>query len=381
MAKPKHPAATGTEIHRPFRWTFANAAARNAYNVGAAFADDVGCLAWQTDDNSVWLAKATGTGSSKWQQIGVALDINGLATEGAPTAGMVVALYNGTTNKKATLSSLLAGVMPVGGYVGELLIWNGTAWVVATAGLISATTLSPRSTDANSVLELTSGGGRLHFDTSGPLAELLAPTGSDLLLSCKGLGQQTRLQVQNTAGTRYDAIIATVVHPDSSDHVRLGFFGASPQNIQTIGGGGGVSALESIRAALAAYGLVVDNASVGDWTYSAPFSQHTTSPITVRNIQLPDNSFTSIEYLVECRDTGNNWFCSRTRVNFTRAAGGTTVLQNIEFTYSQGTLVANAPVIVDGANGVNARVAGKASADVDGFYRIRVETVLQAAAT
>lgn len=67
-----HPAATLSEVHTAFRWKPANAAARNAIVVGTPFTDDVGCLAWQLDDNTVWLAKATGTGSSKWQQVGAA---------------------------------------------------------------------------------------------------------------------------------------------------------------------------------------------------------------------------------------------------------------------------------------------------------------------
>lgn len=66
MAKRKHPAAASTEVHTPYRWTHANAAARVAENIGVVNADDVGCLSFQQDDGSVWTAVATGTGAGKW---------------------------------------------------------------------------------------------------------------------------------------------------------------------------------------------------------------------------------------------------------------------------------------------------------------------------
>jgi len=66
-----HPAATGLEIHTPYRWTPATAAARILINVGATNADDVGCQAQQQDNGSVWTAVATGTGASKWLPVTV----------------------------------------------------------------------------------------------------------------------------------------------------------------------------------------------------------------------------------------------------------------------------------------------------------------------
>jgi hypothetical protein len=113
--QPAHRTATDNEVHRPFRWTFANAAARTAINIGAIYADDVGCLAWQQDDNSTWLAKATGTGSSKWQQVGSALDITSLTLASTPTLGSYLPLYDGVSNKKATLASL-ANLFGVSGF-------------------------------------------------------------------------------------------------------------------------------------------------------------------------------------------------------------------------------------------------------------------------
>lgn len=75
MAKRKHPLTTGTEVHRPFRWTPATAAARVAIDIGATNADDVGCLAWQTDNDTFWVAIDTGTGATKWRQFLAARDV------------------------------------------------------------------------------------------------------------------------------------------------------------------------------------------------------------------------------------------------------------------------------------------------------------------
>jgi len=48
-----HSALTGTNIHVPYRFTYADAAARAAE--AGAVAGDVGCLALQQDDNSLWI--------------------------------------------------------------------------------------------------------------------------------------------------------------------------------------------------------------------------------------------------------------------------------------------------------------------------------------
>jgi len=48
-----HSALTGTNIHVPFRFSYADAAAREA-EAGAA-PTDVGCLALQQDDNTLWI--------------------------------------------------------------------------------------------------------------------------------------------------------------------------------------------------------------------------------------------------------------------------------------------------------------------------------------
>jgi hypothetical protein len=91
MADPKvkHPEATGDEVHRPFRWTPANATARTAINIGAVSADDVGCLAWQTDENSSWIAIATGTGSAKWAQLG-SVSSGSITVRAATTANITL---------------------------------------------------------------------------------------------------------------------------------------------------------------------------------------------------------------------------------------------------------------------------------------------------
>lgn len=48
-----HSALIGTNIHVPYRFTYANAAARLAE--AGAVPGDVGCLARQTDNNSLWI--------------------------------------------------------------------------------------------------------------------------------------------------------------------------------------------------------------------------------------------------------------------------------------------------------------------------------------
>lgn len=48
-----HSALTGTNIHVPYRFTYADAAAREAE--AGAVPGDVGCLALQQDDNSLWM--------------------------------------------------------------------------------------------------------------------------------------------------------------------------------------------------------------------------------------------------------------------------------------------------------------------------------------
>ena len=52
MAHGYHAELTGTNIHVPHRFTYANAAGREAE--AGAVAGDVGCLALQSDDNSLW---------------------------------------------------------------------------------------------------------------------------------------------------------------------------------------------------------------------------------------------------------------------------------------------------------------------------------------
>lgn len=84
-----HPAATGDEVHTPYRWKPADATARAAINVAASHADDVGCLAWQQDDNSSWVAIASGTGANKWFQVGASSG-GALTVRAATTANITL---------------------------------------------------------------------------------------------------------------------------------------------------------------------------------------------------------------------------------------------------------------------------------------------------
>lgn len=392
-----HPAATLAEVHTAFRWKPANAAARTAINIGASFADDVGCMAWQQDDNSVWLAKATGTGSSKWQQVGSALDIVSLSTDTTPTAGYYIPVYTGVTNKKATVGSLLNAVLPAGGYVGEVLIWNGTAWVVAAAGDFSFTLATPRGTDTHGLIGLNSGSGFIGMesspDSTDPYAILQAPLDGNASVNADA----------TTAGTQtaqLGAIFDGVPHPtiqagaisigeagwESDPHFEaISFFGAPLAAQKNIGGGVGQTTLDTIRAALAAYGLGVDNGAIGNWTYQGTGQTTNGTPVVLQVIALPDNSITTVEYTLVARDTGNNWYKSIYRNEFTRSAGGSaTILDSTtpspQYVANAISGFTNAPLAVSG-NTVEARIVASGSVHCRYYYRIRVETVLLASAT
>lgn len=61
-----HSALTGTNIHVPYRFTYADAATREAE--AGAVPGDVGCLALQEDDNSLWML--TDDDPLTWMQVG-----------------------------------------------------------------------------------------------------------------------------------------------------------------------------------------------------------------------------------------------------------------------------------------------------------------------
>lgn len=105
MTDRAHPAATGTEVHAPVRWIFANDSARTAYNVAGTFADDVGCFAWQQDTNTVWLAISAGIGSGHWAQVGAAA-AGTLVGPGSST-DFALATWNGTAGVTLRNSTLL----------------------------------------------------------------------------------------------------------------------------------------------------------------------------------------------------------------------------------------------------------------------------------
>lgn len=75
MSNVLHPAASTLEVHSPYRWKPPNAAARILIDVGATNADDVGCMALQLDDKTVWTAVATGTGAGAWAAVATAAEL------------------------------------------------------------------------------------------------------------------------------------------------------------------------------------------------------------------------------------------------------------------------------------------------------------------
>lgn len=60
-----HRALTGSAMHTPFRWTFADSVARLAASVTA---DDLNKLAWQQSDNTLWVLSAVGP--TVWTSVG-----------------------------------------------------------------------------------------------------------------------------------------------------------------------------------------------------------------------------------------------------------------------------------------------------------------------
>lgn len=62
---PEHDVAPLGEIHIPYNWSYANAAARTGAT--GFIASDVGKFARQTDDNSIWMLTAT---TPTWAQVG-----------------------------------------------------------------------------------------------------------------------------------------------------------------------------------------------------------------------------------------------------------------------------------------------------------------------
>lgn len=79
-----HSLLTGLDIHRPNRWSYADATAREAAT--GFTSDDVTTIALQEDDNSLWLLTAT---TPTWQAVG-----------GSGSSAAVVASYEADSNSQ-----------------------------------------------------------------------------------------------------------------------------------------------------------------------------------------------------------------------------------------------------------------------------------------
>jgi hypothetical protein len=99
----KHADLTGSSIHTPFAWTYADATARGA---AAGFvAGDVGKVAWQQDDDSLWVL--TDDSPVTWAQM--AGGGGGGGGGGAPTtAKYFVGAADGTLSAEQVVSGWLA---------------------------------------------------------------------------------------------------------------------------------------------------------------------------------------------------------------------------------------------------------------------------------
>lgn len=102
-------------IHKPYEWEYANAAARTG--ASGFVSGDIGKLARQSDDNTLWMLTAT---TPTWQQVGLALASQAEAEAGTDnTKGM-------TPLRTAQAIAALVDV-PAGGLTGmQVFTTNGT---------------------------------------------------------------------------------------------------------------------------------------------------------------------------------------------------------------------------------------------------------------
>jgi hypothetical protein len=100
-------------IHVPYNWSYANAAARTGAT--GFVAGDLGTLARQTDNDSLWMLTAT---TPTWVQVGVSSTF----TSGA--AGLAPASGGGTSNYLRADGTWAAPSGGGGGSVPDFLLQN-----------------------------------------------------------------------------------------------------------------------------------------------------------------------------------------------------------------------------------------------------------------
>lgn len=116
MADIQHKSIPAAEIHAPYSWLPADATARAALSV---VADDVGKLARQLDNETVWRLKSVGP--AVWEEFGAKGD------QGEQGAGLTIL---GELADPGDLPG--TGTLGVGYLIaGNLWVWNGSAWVDA----------------------------------------------------------------------------------------------------------------------------------------------------------------------------------------------------------------------------------------------------------
>ena len=147
-----HSALTGTNIHVPYRFTYADAAARAAE--AGAVAGDVGCLALQEDDNSLWILAAT---TPTWVSVadagGVRKGIIGFTIDGggsAITTGLkgIVPVPAGCTVKAVRMYADQSGSIVVDIWKDTYANYPPTDADTITAAAVPTITTATRSEDA-----------------------------------------------------------------------------------------------------------------------------------------------------------------------------------------------------------------------------------------
>ena len=128
-----HSALTGTNIHVPYAWSYADQTAREAASGFAA--GDVGKLALQEDDDSLWILTAT---TPTWVAVGSG-STSGMATDGW-TAASGTWSYAGAADPTytATVNADLSGVLSAGMRIRLGQTTGGTKYFIITAVSYSA---------------------------------------------------------------------------------------------------------------------------------------------------------------------------------------------------------------------------------------------------
>lgn len=162
-----HSMMTLADNHPPFRWEWADAAARLATTVTS---DDISKVGWQHSDGTAWVLSDTTPTWTGWGSVGVmALDDLSDVDATGPGAGDVLS-YDGVDWTNVTLAlTYLSDVDPTGSVLGDVLVYDGAQYVpqalssADTHAVSDAATVTPST--AVTLQHNTSGAAAAGFGT------------------------------------------------------------------------------------------------------------------------------------------------------------------------------------------------------------------------